>query len=401
MEKDKAKAAKRAEKEATAATAKAVKQKAKVEQAALKAADKADKAATAKADKAAAKAAKLVEKQTAKDFAAAKLADEVLLGWPDAEVQRHWYEDSIGDYVLGRRQSREPIDESNAVTCRALWWWIKAMQHTKATQIKAALQDMKQRLSLADIQLLRTAHPDTLRQSMSAFSATRHTAQTTEHQAKTIAKTAERHAGHIEKEATEAASKVVKMKAKEDATAAKRAAKQAEQAAEEAAATSTKIAQQKADVKHAADEAVAAADKAAKLGAVSKAEFAEHAQLLDASATTIGILWQAECTAADKDAAAKALAVCWLIHRTDATSTKIAQQEADVKHAADEAVAAADKAAKLGADSKAKFAEHAQLLDASATTIGILWQAERTAADKDAAAKALAVCWLIHRTDHS
>ena len=159
-----------------------MKQKAKVEQAALKAPDKADKAATAENDKAAAKAAKLVETQTAKDFAAAKLADEELLGWPDAEVQRWWNEDSIGYHLWSLRRSRElwrlriPIDESNIVTCRALWWWRKAMQHTKATQIKAALQDMKQRLSLADIQLLRTVHPDTLRQSMSASPATKHAA---------------------------------------------------------------------------------------------------------------------------------------------------------------------------------------------------------------------------------
>ena len=64
-----------------------------------------------------------MEKQTAKDFAAAKLADEELLGWPDAEVQRWWNEDSIGPHVLGLRQSKKPIGESNAVTCRALWWW--------------------------------------------------------------------------------------------------------------------------------------------------------------------------------------------------------------------------------------------------------------------------------------
>ena len=176
MEKDTAKAAKRAENEATAATAKAVMQQKKVEQVALKAAEKADNAAKLAIVKAAAKAEKLVEKQTDKDSAAAELTADAPFVWNEAELQRYWNEDRPAYYLWGLRQSREPIDDGNDVICRALGCWYQAMQHTKATQIKADLQNMKERLWPADIQLLLKVHPDTLRRSMSASPATKHAA---------------------------------------------------------------------------------------------------------------------------------------------------------------------------------------------------------------------------------
>ena len=126
------------------------------------------------------------------------------------------------------------------------------------------------------------------------------------------------------------------------------------------------------------DEAVAAADKAAELGAVSKAKFAEHlvvveqlTRLLDASTTTSGVTpsaailaareaaktaYQAQldaenaATAADKDAAAKALAVPNMPQTQQ-------RRTANVKHAQDAADAAADKAAQLATVTLAKTRE--------------------------------------------
>ena len=110
-------------------------------------------------------------------------SDKPFLVWNDAELQRCWSEDSPAYYLWNLRQSRKPIDEGNAVICRALGCWYQAMQHTKATEEDAALHDIKERLSPAHIQLLLTVHPDTLRRSISASPATKHAAQTPEHQA--------------------------------------------------------------------------------------------------------------------------------------------------------------------------------------------------------------------------
>ena len=131
---------------------------------------KADKVVAAKADKAAAKADKLAGKQAAKATTAAELAANAPFIWTEAEWTRQWNDDEsfLPYWMWFNRSSKRPIDETKAGIHRAVWWWRHEMQHTKDAKALAALRSLKTRLSPADLQLILTVKPDTMRRSMLA-----------------------------------------------------------------------------------------------------------------------------------------------------------------------------------------------------------------------------------------